>query len=330
MSGYAFHATFLQALRDLGTTDQDDNVILETSMHWAPLPALEKAGNLSVSWSFLLSPLVNEYLPKPLARVLGLHVDKPTNVWFGAAQRPALPETGELLPTAVRVISLPKNLVAAVLSNCRQQTARLTGLLNVVVARALASALHSRGHDFASFKASTAIDLRRALSSGQGKIANYVSATDEAVVIDTTQLSVPELSDSDWLGIRGITSRLSAASQTLADQPVGLLKYLSNYREWTLKNARAPADSSFEISNLGVFDSSGDEATIWTVDQMLFSQSANGTGPPLNFSVASAKSGDLTISSTWWRGMLGVSDEEDFVNEVCKRVDDGLRCLAGQ
>lgn len=130
-------------------------------------------------------------------------------------------------------------------------------------------------------------------------MANYVSATTETISIDVTCQS-QGLSDFNWADISKITSRLSAASKTLSNQPVGLLRYLSNFRGWTLKNAETRSDTSFEISNLGVFDGgdAGSTPSGWCVEQILFLQSANGTGPPLNFNIASAKGGDLTVTAT--------------------------------
>ena len=80
------------------------------------------------------------------------------------------------------------------------------------------------------------------------------------------------------------------------------------------------ANALGNVTVLGVFDGVGagdSDSTQWRVDQMLFSQSANAGGPPLNFNLASAKGGDLTITATWWRDMLGVRDEDAFVQEVC-------------
>lgn len=261
--------------------------------------------------------------------MLGMQTEQPTDTWFGSSERPILPEDGDLLPTAVQVVSVSEAVTKAVLIKCRSRNARLTGLLNYLAARCLSRALHRRGRKATSFQAATAIDLRPALGAGEGKMANYVSAITETISIDVTCQS-QGLSEFNWADVSKITAHLGAASKTLSDQPVGLLRYLTNFREWTLKNAKASSDTSFEISNLGVFDSGDTGATpsAWCIEQMLFSQSANGTGPPLNFNIASTKGGDLTVTATWWRGMLGVLDEGIFVEEVCEALASDLRFLA--
>lgn len=329
MSGYAFHHAFLGALRGLPASDMDDGNILPIARHCTPLPALEKAGHLSISWCFLLRPVLEEYLPKPFTRMLGIETARLTNSWFGASTRPRLSEDSDILPTAVRVVSVPGSVTKTVVATCRSRNARLTGLLNFLVARCLSRRLHKRGQTALSFRATTPVNLRLALGVGEGKMANYVSEITETISIDADYHS-HGLSEFNWQDISRMTSRLNAASKTLLDQPVGLLRYLSNFRKWTLKTASHPSDTSFEVSNLGVFDradaSSGPSE--WIMEQMLFSQSANGTGPPLNFNIASAKGGDLTITVTWWRGMLGVFDEEVFVEEVCDALAGDLIILA--
>ncbi|TKA82720.1 hypothetical protein B0A55_01284 [Friedmanniomyces simplex] len=163
-------------------------------------------------------------------------------------------------------------------------------------------------------------------------MANYVSATSETINISSQQqqdhvLPPPlTLTEEDWMTARRLTERLSEASSTLADQPVALLKYLSNFRDWTLRQVAKPANGSFEVSNVGVFDyatspkSSPSQTTRpkWTLHNMLFSQSANALGDPFNVNVASTKGGPLAIVLTWWPGMLGVEDEEMLVEEICE------------
>ena len=86
---------------------------------------------------------------------------------------------------------------------------------------------------------------------------------------------------------------------------------------------------SFEISNLGVFDAGQQgDGKGYQIDDMIFSQSANTTGPPFSVNVASAKDGALMISVTWWPGMLGVDDEEIFIGEVCEDVGREMEEIA--
>lgn len=312
MSGYAFHRTFLEALR-MGAVERREEL---------PLP-LEQAGDLKISWRYLLGPLVNEYAPEILARWLGVQKEKREDTWLGAEQRPVLEENLQVLKTAVLVKSVPAEKMGAVLAACRKHQARLTGLLDYLVAKALSQTLNSRGKDYATFETMTAIDLRRCVSSGRDHMANYVSVVNNTITVEQTD-QADDLSTSEWAIAAQLTAHLVTASQSLTDQPVGLLKYLSNFKEWTLKNARAPADTSFEVSNLAVFDGGSESNGGWRVEDMAFSQSASMTGPALNINTAGANSGALNITATWLPKMLGVEDEMMFVEEVLDIVSHVL------
>lgn len=341
VSGYAFHASFLNALQNLSTSTQDTDPIFRISYPKSFLPPLEQAGTLRISWSFLLAPLANEYLPITMTKLLGLYQASPSKVWFGAAARPSRDNQETLLQTSAHIITIPSTLLSSILNICRKNDIRLTGLLHVLISHALSRALHKRGQDSTTFLAQTAINLRPALDGkGTGQMAAYVSVASDTILVSDPSSSAKSV-NPDWKTARHMTQNLASASSTLSDQPIGLLHYLSNYRSWLLKNAAARADVSYEVSNVGVFSSSpqtsqeggdrearnGHEEKVVQVEDMLFSQSANAVGPPLNVNVASTKGGRLAVSFTWWRGMLGVEDEREFVEEVGEDVVRELRGL---
>ena len=324
MSGMIFHSAFLRALRDLEHNDFSTNSAFSPPTTTKLQPPLEHAADMPISWSFLLGPLFREYLPTSFTRMLGLDSDLTQDTWFGASKRPERTDHTELIPTAVRVVLVPPKTLRDALATCRAHNSRLTGLLNHLVARALAQALQKRGLNYGKFITQTAIDLRRCIPDSKRSMGNYVSAVPEVLsVYPKSHGDLENLSDEDWTAVCRSTKRLSEASSTLSDQPIALLKYLSNFREWTLKNAGKPADASFSVSNLGVFDE--DSPADFEVEDMLFSQSADGTGAPLNINVASAKGGSLAIVITWWPGMLGVDDEDVFVEEVCQSITVQLK-----
>lgn len=333
MSGFVFHKTFLQALRDSPQLPFDADPILEPSVHETLPPALEQAGNLSISWSFLIGPLVGEFCPPWIARMLGLSKDNPeySKPWCGAATRPTRKSTADaLVQTAVHVTAVPPEILQSAIAACRKHNARVTSLLNHLLCRALARNLHSRGQEYRKFATETAIDLRRCLPvEYQQSMGNYASAVTETVEISHESLETGAI---DWESIQASTKNLGERSSTLADQPTGLLKYLSNYREWTLKKASTPAEASFGMSNLGVFDGSSntsdDSAASWTVTDMVFSQSADATGAPFNLNVASGKHGSLMLVVTWWPGMFGLEDERLFVQDTMKAVVGQLQSVS--
>ncbi|KAK4505815.1 hypothetical protein PRZ48_003780 [Zasmidium cellare] len=330
-SGLIFHRTFLAALRN---TSQPiftaDPVFLPTRPRSVP-PALEAAGNLSISWSFLAGPLLEEFFPAWLNRLLGFSKDKPgsSKPWCGAETKPAV-ET--FVRTAVHVTSVPPEILSSALAACRKHKARLTGLLNYLTCRALARALHARGQEYSRFITETALDLRRCLPvEYHESMGNFPSAIAETVEISPPSLEAGrELVSSDWETIQTTTKLLSERSSTLADQATGLLKFLSNYREWTIKQATSPMEASFGMSNLGTFDGSNkdDSTAVWEVTDMTFSQSADATGPPFNLNVASGKHGSLMLIVSWMPGVLGVEDERLFVQDMMRDVVAQLQAVS--
>ncbi|KAF7187581.1 hypothetical protein HII31_10920 [Pseudocercospora fuligena] len=319
MSGYAFHKTFLRSLKNPKLELVQASSIYEVPHELKPLPPMDS--HLSISWSFLLGPVIKEYFPSSISKLLGLNSEIPVSAWLGASKRPPLSSDSTFPPTSVHLTSVPASILKKTLSACKNHSTRLTALLNHLFARALSRALSKRSQNHTTFLAQTAIDLRRAIGQGENEMGNYVSAITETIKISPHTVG---LSEAEWHSARLLTEKLAAASSTTKDHTVGLLKYLSNFREWTIRNSKLPADVSFEISNLGVFE--GDEGGC-RIEDMIFSQSANGTGPPFSVNVASAKDAALMLSVTWWPGMLGVDDEEEFVEEVCEDVRREMECM---
>ncbi|KAK5708944.1 Alcohol acetyltransferase [Elasticomyces elasticus] len=326
-SGMLFHKTLLRALNCPADNAFDNGPDFEClDGIKSLLPPLENAALLPISWSFLLRPLMGEFLPSLLVRALGLSSEKSSNLWTGAQERPNLPPSSQLLHTAVCHRLIPNLVLERALAACRSHEARLTGLLAVMVARALAGALYNRGIDNGEYKATLPIDLRRHVPDAQNSMANYASATYGIVTVLQEQQQI--LTDRDWSMAQGLTKDLTKDSSTLVDQPVALLKYLSNFRDWTLRQVSKPAEGSFEVSNAGAFDNAVPPSSAgWSLQDMMFSQSANALGDPFNVNVASTKGGPLAIVLTWWPGMLGVDDEKKLMDEVCEGLEEQLANL---
>lgn len=328
MSGPQFHTTFLQALGDLKNFEFDENPIWQPPKAATLPPLLERAGKLTISWTFLLGPLLNEYLPSSLASMLGFRSATTEAIWKGALTRPHQLPLTTLVPTKVFQTFVTPETLKSVLVACKTHNSRLTGLLTHLTARGLARALKTRDQDFAHFTTSITINMRKALKSGEGQMANYPSSTEETVEVQPRHLQPKAgMSTEDWEAVAAITKRLEEKSSTLADQPVGLLAYLSDFRGWTIRNASAPAKVSFEVSNVGVLD--GGSGGDWGTRDLVFSQSADASGPPMSINVGSAKGGKLNLAFVWSPGALGVDDEAIFVEEVAKEVTSILRELAG-
>lgn len=326
-SGLYFHTSFLEALNHMSSLSYGDESLLDTSTGVEVLAPVEQDGKLTISWSFLLKPLLSEFLPPWLSGYLGLGSEASSTespIWCGSQKRPDRSTQGQLIQTASEVFSVPSNILRSTLAVCKSHNARLTGLLNHLVARSLARALRSRDQKYSRFAVDTAIDLRKCIPEAQARMGSYASGSPETLTISDINSPV------DWTAISNSTQTLQQASSTLADQPLGLLRYLSKIRDWVNKKAETPAGGSFGTSNVGTFSGQRQSDSAWSIDEMVFSQSADATGLPLNVNVASAKGGSLNVVLTWWPGMLGVQDERQLVREICRHLERQLNEICGQ
>lgn len=334
-SALAFHRSFLQGLQtQTGDHDQSQSLIYEPPSSPLPLP-LEQACTLKISWSYLLAPAIAQYMPNIVCRLLRiqaggnqLSIDQ---VYTGEITR----YDKDNFRTASQILVVKQDLLAKVLAVCRSQSSKLTGLLNRLTVHALSDILPPGTAN--GFLGQIVVDLRShipAYADGM-TMGNFVSA-----VYDTSSRTTPnpnsKYDETFWDAVRGTTTRLAAAANTLNDQPIGLLKYLSNFRAWFLGQLGKKRDSSYEISNIGVFDptlltNTNDMATAsqpWSIERTVFSQPANVLASPLNFQVVTMKGGDMVITLNWQVGVTGVPDEDAFAKAVLRHVNKGLEEIA--
>lgn len=342
-SGLAFHRTFLNGLRQipqLASNPNSDSTFDSPAI--SLLPSIEKAANLSISWTYLLGVLIGPKLPRFLNNWLGLSPLSPTttNTWLG--------KSISYIPggyrTSVEVLIIPSSQVAGILERCRANGARLTGLLHQLVVYSLRQTLpkYSSSHAHAELVATTPLNLRHLIANwaSNADMANAASAVYE-LFSPTWETSESFDVEKIWANARESGSKIATAASTLKNQPVGLLHYVSAFRKWFYGQLGKPRDASYEISNLGSFDpantyakysESESTATLktmnsWDIDTMFFSQPANVTGAALCYSVVSRKLGDLVICESWQSGVLGVSDETAFAKSVLRCIELALQQL---
>ncbi|KAI7360680.1 hypothetical protein KC354_g8669 [Hortaea werneckii] len=327
-SGLLFHQSLRHALQETHNLPYDDEPSFFPPSASELFPPLEKAASLDVSWAFLLGPLIGEYCPPTLKRIFGISSDSSKDCWRGAAARPPMPDRSRPIQTALVHRQVTRATIDKVLSLCRTREVKLTGLIIVLTSRALACALQARNERFTSFRAETALDLRKCIPEAKASMGNMASAVEDTILLDESG-HIGKLSNGEWETAKRITFHLQQASGTLSDQPVGLLRYLSDFRGWTLKKATQQPNCSFSVSNVGMFeDGEPQDSAGVKMRDIAFSQSADGTGAPFNLNLVSTKShGTLNMVMTWWPGMLGVEDEGRFMEEVSDRIVEELKAM---
>lgn len=345
-SGLAFHRTFLEGLRNADPSTYvpiaswRDLFICKTSSAGLP-PPMEEAGKLTLSWSYLLSPLLGAYLPGFLASMLGVRasaVAQDGGIWCGKN----LSFDPSSFKTGLVMVTIDHNTMQAILQRCKARHVSFTGLLTHLIARAISSTL---GPDNSSkaFASQIVVDLRRLFNGtySDNTMMNCVSAYNETIPAPSTSADWTNPANEIWTAARNTTAEVAKSASTLHNQPIGLLQYLNDFRSWTLGQIGKKRECSFEISNLVVFDTptlSTDDAKeppipveALQIERTIFSQPANATGACLDFNLVSTKGGPLVITATWQRGVLDVGDgeqEEGFVRRICELVSGDVHELA--
>ncbi|KAK5196647.1 Alcohol acetyltransferase [Exophiala xenobiotica] len=323
MSAIAFHRTFLDALQDDSVVQESRKQDLMHSQSFRPLsPPFDTKANLPISWTFLLSPLLGVYLPASFG--FGLNSITPTT-WTGSSTF----YDPEKFQVGVQIGSIDAATVRKVLGACRAHGSKITGLIHQLIVAAL-SELLPEGYD--NFAAQTAINMRDAVGVSNDEMGLYVAGEVEILnrthpSPQTTTTTTPTTTFS-WTAPKQMTDKLAAAASRTQDQSVGLLRYLSDIRAWTLSKLNQRRDCSYEVSNLGNFRAAGKCERV-SVTEMIFAQSADVNGPALDFNVVSVAEGPMTITITWQIGALdlgagGRSEESDFVGAVCRKLEHAL------
>ncbi|KAK5415473.1 Alcohol acetyltransferase [Exophiala xenobiotica] len=307
--------TFLDALQDDSVVQESRKQDLVHSQSFRPLsPPFDTKANVPISWTFLLSPLLGVYLPAFFG--FGLNSITPTT-WTGSSTF----YDPEKYQVGVQIGSIDAATVRKVLGACRAHGSKITGLIHQLIVAAL-SELLPEGYD--NFAAQTAINMRDAVGVSNDEMGLYVAG--EVEILNRTHPSpqTPTTTFS-WTAPKQMTDKLAAAASRTQDQSVGLLRYLSDIRAWTLSKLNQRRDCSYEVSNLGNFRAAGKCERV-SVSEMIFAQSADVNGPALDFNVVSVAEGPMTITITWQIGALdlGAQSESDFVGAVCRKLEDAL------
>ncbi|KAI9053532.1 hypothetical protein LZ554_002487 [Drepanopeziza brunnea f. sp. 'monogermtubi'] len=240
MSGLAFTRSFLDALQ----TPHAVTELTHYPIHKPFNPPFDSAKNLPISWSFLLGPLLDTYLPKWLASlcgfVSGVHSIGP-GTWTGA---PVFYDAGTY-QTGVEILTIDARVLQDALKLCRMNRAKLTGLLHQLIINALSECLpKSVGVD--SFGSGTAINMRGPVGISDDEMGLFVSVDFQTFPL---QKSHPENHQAafSWDLAEAITVRLAAKARQLHDQPIGLLRYLRSVHSWTMSKLGARREGSYEV-----------------------------------------------------------------------------------
>lgn len=323
ISGLAFNGTFLNALQE---SRLEEDLICTPNMKKLS-PAFDTAENLPISWSFLISPLLGEYLPRPIASLFGFAASASSvtpGTWTGSPIFNT-PETS-MHRTGIEILSIDAATVKKAIKSCRTHGAKLTGLIHQFILTALSESL-PQPNTIDNFAAATAIDMRSTVGISKDEMGLFVSGD---FTLHPIQKANSETDgEFSWALAKSITNKLAAGANTLQDQPIGLLRYLADMRSWTSSKLGHRRDSSYAISNLVSFQPSGPMERC-SVTEMVFSQPTDVTSAPLTFNIVSTANGPMNITIDWQFGALDVgshADEAEFVRKLCLKISSSFNSL---
>ncbi|KAJ4983636.1 hypothetical protein SVAN01_10847 [Stagonosporopsis vannaccii] len=307
-SSVLFHQSFLKALNVSMDASEINPIVQAPST--APLPPLEDLHPMSLSWPFFLRAIAGSLLPSYFA-------PRPPNLWTGSPPN-ATAETP--LSTHITSITFSSKTTKAFAVKCRSEKTSVTAALSVLLAASLSSTV-APGKDL---KIDTPISLRPFLSISESQSTQMVNAISNHVSTFPATTELDESNHFSWATARRVKNELlNEVAKKGADNPIALLKYVSNIQDFFTGMLGQPRQSSAEVSNLGVWhgrslapaaEGVGEKSEgQWSLGRIVFSQSSNRTGPPISLSAVTGGDGCLVLSFNW-------ADEDKAVEEGLSRV----------
>jgi len=344
MSGVAFHKSLLAGLdRSLRAGIRSAGMVFETPQQ---APELACLPHLPISPMYLLAPALGLYLPSFLSKALGLKPSvsgSDSGTWTGTKTFVAAPGLVPPVTTAVEVLSIEDRTITAILGKCRKHNAKLTSLLNELIARSLGRHLSthaSSSADRTNFISATSINLRKAAGISDNEMGIFASASytrHEIEHLDTERDNI-HIDDAFWTAVGNVSQEMAKDASKLKDQPVGLLNWVANFDSWMEGQLGKSRDGSWQLSNLMSFNGELPErGDAVSVEKMFFCQPGHAVGEPLDFNVISTKGGDLVICVGWQVGAIGLDEkagkgteavEHEFVRNVLRDLERHLVVLA--
>jgi hypothetical protein len=186
---------------------------------------------------------------------------------------------------------------------CHTAGVSFTALLTVLVARSLAKCIP----DYSRFNCTIAMSFRRFTNTSQNTMVNYVSSFGHHFSSAGESGYIP-CGEFSWEAVSKCHNEIKAATSSPQNHRVGLLRFVSKYDGYFLKQVGHQREYSFQISNLGVMDVPKDGPA--SIDKTIFTQSSSVTGSALVYSIASVKGGDVIIATTWQKRVVAYELEE--------------------
>ena len=304
-SAMIFHRSFLAALNS--AADVGSVLPVVTTAKTPMLPPLEDLHPMTLSWSFLLYSLAATLLPSQLLSQLA------PDVWTGGTI-----DATTHVPAQTTTVAISPDVTRAFAAKCRSEkttvTAALCALLAAVLQRGVAAGK--------LVDIDIPISMRPFIPVSQDDMVNAVSNASHAFPAPTPSSPTPTAQTLNWNQARALKASLThEVAKKGADNPVALLRYVSDMHSFFTSKHGKKRESSAEVSSIGVWkggDADGGEGK-WKLGRMVFSQCANRTGRPVDMCVVTGGDGGLVLC---FNGAEG--DGGKLVREVAEAMGKGV------
>ena len=318
LSGTAFHRSLRRELlniEQLSENLQEPPKAIDTPVPTRMVEPIEKLTAFPLSWAFLIQRVAREYGPRWL-------FGAPPLLWTGL---PVQLTNECTFRSRVRIVTIEGGGLESLLEESKKHSVTLTSLLTATIVSALADALP----EAPGFLGVTPYTLRRVTGTSMDDMVNQTSAfatSYPAGFLDHTRkaTNATERIESLWHTAGYFHAQMQdELARCPRDNIIGLLRYVSNLIKFYQKKIGEAREATFELSNLGVFNTQESTSAIWKLENMTFTQGAQPMGPAFNVKCVTVQGGPLTITITWQDSVV----HEDIIDALAHDFIDLPRLL---
>lgn len=279
-------------------------------------PSQEDLVRPTISWSFFLKTLWSEFAPS-----------------WAKPKAPPEPWTGKLITPDphrlhLRAVTIAPNTVTRLIAACRAHGTTLTGILHILV---LASFARQVPEEVASsFSGETPIsllpwaklppgsdmDLTRVLTD----LTTGTKRVWEAAIVAGIRSrygKVTANAEEELIWPLAVTWRNEMKAKVAKlpnDDVVGLMHYITDFRQRWLSKVGKARDATWDLSNIGTIRGHSGGGGPWSIQRSLFTQPVPVAGAAVGVNVASVDGGPVNLVLSWQETVV----EEVVVNGVAR------------
>ena len=309
--GPIFHRTLLSALQDASVPGKSpeplDSIVRSPSTPL--LPPFEALHSHPISWSFFLRTILGLIFPS-------VFDSRPSKLWTG----PPVAAPDPLPKTRVQLLTLSAPTTTQLLELSRENKTTMQATLECCIATAIFSTVPADTYD--KIIATSPVSLRSIIKQDGKPIADDDFTMALSQYNHTHMRASHSATQFPWDEARAVRATIQAElAKKGSDNPVSLLRYVSDMHKYYTEKIGQERKASFELSNLGAMKAEKGSEGGWKIGRCVFSQSANISGPPILCSAVTGGDGSCVLSFSWLEGVLGEKMIRAVVDGVKKQVE---------